>query len=56
MKQTRMAQNNIETANLSIPAAEEIIEEALNELAYSQDPGLVRALCVSWRLRGTRRL
>ena len=31
-------------SNLSIPAAEEIIEEALNELAYSQDPGLVRAL------------
>ena len=30
--------------NLSIPAAEEIIEDALNELAYSQDPGLVRAL------------
>jgi len=30
--------------HLSIPAAEEIIENALNELAYSQDPGLVRAL------------
>ncbi len=29
---------------LSIPDAEEIIEEALGELAFSQDPGLVRAL------------
>ncbi len=44
MKLTRGAQNNLENADLSIPAAEEIIEEALNELAYSQDPGLVRAL------------
>jgi hypothetical protein len=30
--------------NLSIPDAEEIIEEALNELAFSTDPGLARAL------------
>jgi hypothetical protein len=44
MKLTRGAQNHLENADLSIPAAEEIIEEALNELAYSQDPGLVRAL------------
>lgn len=44
MKSTRAAQANIDIGNLSIPAAEEIIEEALNELAYSQDPGLVRAL------------
>jgi hypothetical protein len=36
--------SSIDGANLTIPAAEEIIEEALNELAYSQDPGLVRAL------------
>ena len=36
--------NGIENGNLSIPAAEEIIEEALNELAYSQDPGMARAL------------
>jgi hypothetical protein len=42
MKSMRSMQNSIE--QLSIPAAEEIIEEALNELAYSQDPGLVRAL------------
>jgi hypothetical protein len=44
MKGTRGAQNGVENGNLTIPAAEEIIEEALNELAYSQDPGLVRAL------------
>jgi hypothetical protein len=31
-------------APLSIPDAEEIIEEALEELAFSTDPGLVRAL------------
>jgi hypothetical protein len=42
MRSTRPTQNGIE--QISIPAAEEIIEEALNELAYSQDPGLVRAL------------
>jgi hypothetical protein len=30
--------------NLTIPEAEEIIEEALEELAFSTDPGLVRAL------------
>jgi hypothetical protein len=44
MKGSRGAQNGIENGGLTIPAAEEIIEEALNELAYSQDPGLVRAL------------
>jgi len=44
MKSTRPAQRNIDVSNLSIPDAEEIIEEALNELAFSQDPGLVRAL------------
>ncbi len=42
MKSMRSTQNGIE--QLTIPAAEEIIEDALNELAYSQDPGLVRAL------------
>lgn len=42
MKSMRSVQNGIE--QLTIPAAEEIIEDALNELAYSQDPGLVRAL------------
>jgi hypothetical protein len=44
MKGTRSAQNGLENGNMSIPAAEEIIEEALTELAYSQDPGLARAL------------
>ena len=44
MKATRVAQNGLEDGALTIPAAEEIIEDALNELAYSQDPGLVRAL------------
>jgi hypothetical protein len=44
MKSTRAAQSSVENGNLSIPAAEEIIEDALNELQYSQDPGLVRAL------------
>lgn len=44
MKATRAVTANIDGSNLSIPAAEEIIEEALNELAYSQDPGLARAL------------
>ena len=44
MKSTKSAQNSVENGVLTIPAAEEIIEEALNELAYSQDPGLVRAL------------
>jgi hypothetical protein len=42
MKSTRAAQNGIE--QITIPAAEEIIEEALNELAFSQDPGMTRAL------------
>jgi len=44
MKSAKAAQNSVENGNLSIPAAEEIIEDALNELAYSQDPGLARAL------------
>jgi hypothetical protein len=44
MKSTKAAASSIDGVNLSIPAAEEIIEEALNELAFSQDPGLVRAL------------
>jgi hypothetical protein len=46
MKSSRAVSTSVEngSANLSIPAAEELIEDALNELAYSQDPGLVRAL------------
>jgi hypothetical protein len=44
MKSTRVAQASVDVSGISIPDAEEIIEEALNELSYSQDPGLVRAL------------
>jgi len=44
MKTARVAQASVDVSSLAIPDAEEIIEEALNELAYSQDPGLVRAL------------
>jgi hypothetical protein len=44
MKSTRAVQNSVENGVLTIPSAEEMIEEALNELAYSQDPGLVRVL------------
>jgi hypothetical protein len=44
MKGTRSAQNGLENGNMTIPAAEEMIEVALSELAYSQDPGLARAL------------
>jgi hypothetical protein len=34
----------VDISNLSIPDAEEIIEEALNDLGDSADPGLARAL------------
>ena len=44
MKSMRVAQAGVDVSSLSIPDAEEIIEEALNELSYSQDPGLMRAL------------
>jgi hypothetical protein len=44
MKSTRGSQIHAENGNLSIPAAEEMVEEALNELAFTQDPGMVRAL------------
>jgi len=44
MKSTKAALGSIDVSNLSIPDAEEIIEEALNELAFSPDPGLARAL------------
>ena len=44
MKSTRGSQIQVENGNLSIPAAEEMIEDVLNELAFTQDPGLVRAL------------
>jgi hypothetical protein len=44
MKSSKPAQRNIDLSNLTIPDAEEIIEEALSELSFSQDPGLARAL------------
>ena len=44
MKSNRAVQSSIDISNLSVPEAEEIVEEALNELAFSQDPGLARAL------------
>ena len=44
MKSTKVAHGNVDLANLSIPDAEEIIEEALNEMGFSPDPGLARAL------------
>src|SRR6516164_6623855 len=44
MKSPKPASRNLDLSNLTIPDAEEIIEEALNELSFSQDPGLARAL------------
>ncbi len=44
MKSTRGSQIHVENGNLSIPSAEELIEDALNELAFTQDPGVVGAL------------
>jgi hypothetical protein len=44
MKSNRAAQSSVDISSLNIPDAEEIIEEALSELAFSQDPGLARAL------------
>ena len=44
MKSIRAAQGSVDVSHLSIPDAEEMIEEALNELAFSSDPGLARAL------------
>ena len=44
MKLTKAAVSSIDVSSLSIPDAEEIIEEALGELTFSSDPGLARAL------------
>ncbi|HEV2213874.1 MAG TPA: hypothetical protein VGR64_01215 [Terracidiphilus sp.] len=44
MKSSRAAASGPDLSQLSIPDAETIIEEALSELSYSQDPGLARAL------------
>jgi hypothetical protein len=39
MKSKKAAQSSVDVSSLSIPDAEEIIEEALNELGLSSDPG-----------------
>jgi hypothetical protein len=44
MKSIRAAQSGVDLSSISIPDAEEMVEEALNELAFSSDPGLARAL------------
>jgi hypothetical protein len=44
MKSTGTVAKSIDVSNLSIPDAEEIIEEALNELGFSADPGMALAL------------
>ena len=44
MKAIQNAASREEIDHLTIPEAEEIIEEALEELAFSTDPGLSRAL------------
>src|ERR1017187_3469154 len=44
MKSTKAAQSVVDVSNLSIPDAEEVIEEALNGLGYSADPSMARAL------------
>ncbi|MGD0890709.1 MAG: hypothetical protein ABR923_04175 [Terracidiphilus sp.] len=44
MKSTKAVHNGVDLSTLSIPDAEEIIEEALNDLGFSSDPGLARAL------------
>lgn len=44
MKALQNAPVQEEIENLTIPEAEEVIEEALEELAFSTDPGLTRAL------------
>jgi hypothetical protein len=44
MKPSRPIHSSVDVSSLSIPDAEEIIEEALAELSYSQDPGMARAL------------
>jgi hypothetical protein len=44
MKSPKAAQSSVDLSSLSIPDAEEIIEEAINDLAFSSDAGMVRAL------------
>jgi hypothetical protein len=44
MKSTKADPGSINVNSLSIPDAEEMIEEALNEMAFSTDPGLTQVL------------
>jgi hypothetical protein len=44
MKSAKASQANLDLSSLSIDEAEEVIEEALNDLGFSSDPGLGRAL------------
>jgi hypothetical protein len=44
MKTPKAAPGGVDVTNLSIPDAEEIIEEALNDLGFSADPSIARAL------------
>lgn len=44
MKSAKAAQSSVDVSHLNIPDAEEIIEEALNELGESDDPGLAQAM------------
>jgi len=44
MKTSKAASSSADANNMSIPDAEEMIEEALNELAFSADPSMARAL------------
>ena len=44
MKAIKKAPMHEDLEDLTIPEAEEIIEEALEELSFSTDPGLSRAL------------
>src|SRR5580692_7977479 len=44
MKTTKAASSSVDLSHLSIPDAEEIIEEALNDMGFSADPSLARAM------------
>src|SRR3984957_19271135 len=44
MKSAKAAPSGVDVSNLSIEDAEEVIEEGLNDLGFSSDPGLARAL------------
>ena len=44
MKSVKAINQTAEISHITIPEAEELIEESLHELAYSSDPGLARAL------------